>query len=207
VRIVSETKRPRRVRDRPQGTRPHPWEGAASPPTALYMGRAIASTVEAELKEAANVGVEAMGLLLGDQFEDAAGKVYSLAAAAVTAPQQATGTHVRWAPDAMADLAGELDAANFDFVIVGFYHSHLRAACVPSTIDLDNQRRYFASPHQVSWILDPLGEVAAAYRLEGGRPVRRPVELLAGGAKDLEAYLIPKRAPVPAAKRSSYTPR
>jgi proteasome lid subunit RPN8/RPN11 len=195
MRIVSEEKRPVQAMPRPSPARVHPWETDLQAKTGLYIDPAAAASVERQLSSAAKAGVESMGLLLGDRFEDGEGALYSVAAAAVTAPVQASSTHVRWAQKAMDDLAGALEAPDFESVIVGMYHSHLGGDCLPSQIDVDNQRKYFASPHQVSWILNPSGKRSAAFALVADQPTRRRVAVLAGGPRALDDYLRPKAAP------------
>ncbi len=207
MRIVSEEKRPVQTKARPSPARVHPWETDLQAPTGLYVEPAAAAAVEDQLSRAARSGLESMGLLIGDRFADLKGDLYSIAAAAVTAPVQATSTHVRWAQKAMDDLAGFLEAPDFESVIVGMYHSHLGGDCQPSQVDVENQRKYFASPHQVSWILNPNHRQSAAFALVGEKPSRRRVAVLAGGPRALDGYLTPKTAPGIPPKRGLYTPR
>lgn len=125
------------------------------------------------MSQASKGGLESMGLLLGDRFIEPGGLAFSVALVRATAPLKATRSHVRFDADRFEALAQELDRGAPRLLIVGWYHSHLGQGCTLSVTDLGTQRRYFAAPHQVSWVLDPVRREAEAFGLEAGAAVLR----------------------------------
>ncbi len=117
-------------------------------------------------------GHEVLGLMAGDRFRTPGGAVMAVATAAVTSPLRANSAHVRFEATKFEELARSLDGLQFDFVIVGWYHSHLDHGCFLSPTDLSTQRRYFSAPHQFGWVLDPVRRESAAFRLVDGQSTR-----------------------------------
>lgn len=173
----------------------------------MFAEKAVAREVEAHLKGAAGRGREAMGLLLGDRFGDGREGVFSVALSSVTAPLEATSSHVRFDAARFEALAAALERQPYDFVIVGWYHSHLDLGCFMSSTDLETQRRYFAAPHQVSWVLDPVREESEGFRIERGAALPAMVRQFDARAPGAIDYRLPKAPPSQSRKRGAYTPR
>ena len=172
MRIVSETRRPLLERAPPPSARLHPWSRGQGEVPGVFVEARAAREVEAQVKEGQSKGHEVLGLLAGDRFRTPGGAVIAVATAAVTSPLSATSAHVRFEPTKFDELARSLDGLDFDFVIVGWYHSHLDHGCFLSPTDMSTQRRYFAAPHQFGWVLDPLRREAAAFRVVGSQSAR-----------------------------------
>lgn len=68
----------------------------------------------------------------------------------------ATATSVRFREDAFEDMFDELDELGYDYVLVGWYHSHPGYGSFMSRVDLDTQTRMFNRPFHVSLVADPV---------------------------------------------------
>jgi len=197
VRIVSEERRKAQVRPRPRNGDPHAWSRPGDRESALYLASDVAKAVGEESARGARAGKEALGLLLGDWFADREGVPFSVAGALVTAPLEATRTHVRFDAAKFTQLAREMERVAFEHIIVGWFHTHLGLGCGLSPTDMATQRRYFAAAHQVTWVVDPELESSEAYVLRAGAPAPRGVFVLRADAARLGEYLRPRGAKLP----------
>lgn len=178
-KIVSETRRPVEER-KPPGTRirPHRWLSEESlvafhsiqesgKPFGLY----LSSHAEAKIREHAVTEavsrLEVMGFMLGEvRFWQ--GSSFSIASDVVTTQLKSTASKVRFDPEAFPRLFVGLDGSGFDYVIVGWYHSHPGHTCFLSRTDLDTQRRMFNQPYHSALVIDPVNEDVKAFRLVPG---------------------------------------
>lgn len=192
VRIVSETRREVEVRARPLNGAEHPWSVERAAIEGLYLSADAAEAADAEAKRGARAGREALGLLVGDRFTDPAGTPFAVAGALVTAPVEASRTHVRFSAAKFTQLAREMERLPFEHVIVGWFHTHLGIGCGLSPTDIATQRRYFAAPHQVTWVLDPPAKASQGYVLARGAPAPVGVFVLRATASRLPEYLRPR---------------
>jgi proteasome lid subunit RPN8/RPN11 len=189
VRIVEETKRAPRRALRPINGTLHPWSDGEGRPIGLYVAADAAKAVERMVAAGAKADVESMGLLLGDAFVDEHDLPFAVAGALVTAPLQATRTHVRFNPNRFIELAREMESVAFEHLIVGWVHTHLGAGVRLSPVDHATQRRYFGAPHQVTWVLDPVDRRSGATRLQGDTKVEVDVFILRASASGLPDFL------------------
>jgi proteasome lid subunit RPN8/RPN11 len=178
-RIVSETKRPIEERKPPDSrVRPHSWLSEESlesfkssqrsgKPFGLYLSsHAEAKIREHAVKEAPN-RLEVLGFMLGE-VKSWQGLSYSVALDVVTTQLKSTVSKVRFDPEAFPKLFVGLDGSGFDYVIVGWYHSHPGHTCFLSRTDLDTQRRMFSQPYHSALVIDPVNEDIRAFRLIPG---------------------------------------
>ena len=60
-----------------------------------------------------------------------------------------------------------LDAVGFDYVVVGWYHSHPGHSCFMSRTDLSTQRAMFSKPYHCALVIDPINREAEAFKVRG----------------------------------------
>jgi proteasome lid subunit RPN8/RPN11 len=179
-RIVSETKREIEERKPPgsRAVRPHEWLSAesaslykervrSSSPFTMYLSTLAESKIRKHAIEEAPRGLEVMGFLLGD-VQSWRGVVYSAVRDAVTTELRSTPAKVRFNPEAFPDLFIQLDDSGFDYILVGWYHSHPGHTCFMSLTDIATQRSMFNQPYHSALVVDPLNHDIKAFRLAGG---------------------------------------
>lgn len=134
--------------------------------------------------------LEVMGFLLGDVMRwreiD-----YSVVREVVTTRLKSSPSKVRFDPDAFPKLFREMDAAGFDYVIVGWYHSHPGHTCFMSRTDLRTQRTIFNQRYHIALVVDPLNQEIKTYRLAEDSYEEVPFALFEG-----EFPVPPKTQPV-----------
>ncbi|HLF16684.1 MAG TPA: hypothetical protein VI796_04550 [Candidatus Thermoplasmatota archaeon] len=175
MRVHAGEQRPRRRRAPPAATA-HAWQKAAAGPAAFFIDMELAKRLERQAVEAAGEGSETMALLRGDVFASpSGGPTYAAAFESASAPLRASATHVQFDREQMDELAKALDDAAFDYLTVGWFHTHLGIGARPSATDESTQARFFSLEHQVALIFDPVRKEAAAFRLVGGALAATPV--------------------------------
>lgn len=165
-------------RSPPADGAPHDWlpqESMGMYEMTLKGGRGfevyVSSLAERKIREqavkAAPDSLEVMGLLLGEVYEWN-GRTYAVIKDACTTDLQNTPSKVRFNPDALPGLFRELDDAGFDYVVVGWYHSHPGHTCFLSRTDLDTQRTLFDQPFHCALVIDPVNRELKVFKLSGG---------------------------------------
>jgi proteasome lid subunit RPN8/RPN11 len=156
----------------------HPWSIEPCRPkrgetSSLY----LSSTAEDALRKHAlahrDERLEVMGLLLGE-VRSHAGARYAVARSCATSELASTEVGVRFSRGGLDGLAASLAKVDFDYVVVGWYHSHPGFGCFLSATDLDTQRGMFSGDAHVALVVDPVKEEAGAFKLAKGgyEPVR-----------------------------------
>ncbi len=186
-----------RVQARPQNCEGHPWAIDSRQRSDLFLASDLAETVAAAAGQSARAGRESLGLLLGEAFRDGEGAPFAVAGALVTSSLDATRTHVRFTAARFAELARAIERVPFEHVIVGWFHTHLGIGCALSPTDVATQRRYFATEHQVTWVVDPETRQSQGYVLRRRTSTPVGVALLRAPASQLGDYLSPRRAGLP----------
>lgn len=192
-RIVSETKRPVEERKPPGNrVRPHSWLSEESleafrsaqssgEPFGLY----LSSTAEVKIREhalrEAPKRLEVLGFMLGE-VKSWQGSLYSVARDVVTTQLKSTASKVRFDPEALPRLFVGLDCSGFDYILVGWYHSHPGHTCFLSRTDLDTQRRMFSQPYHSALVIDPVNEEIRAFRLVSGGYEEMPFAIFTSSA-------------------------
>jgi proteasome lid subunit RPN8/RPN11 len=152
--------------------------GRASPPVpTLYIIERTARAIDAHVRERASAGEEALGLLVGDWAQDPEGAPFSVAMDAPTGPLEGSPVSARFTPEGLAEVARSLAGIRYDYVVVGWYHSHPGLGVFMSDLDLRTQRAGFPHAHQVALVVDPGPGVAAAFANGPGGPgtARAPI--------------------------------
>ena len=192
MRVHPGKERPRRQRPPPAAVL-HPWQKGAGGSPPFFIDAELCSRLEHQAVKAAHEGSETMALLLGDVFSPpSGGSPYALAFDSVSAPLRASATHVQFDRAQMDELAKALDAAPFDYLTVGWFHTHLGIGARPSATDESTQARFFSLEHQVALILDPVRKDAAAFRLARGTLEGASIALFDARKDDGQAWRIPK---------------
>lgn len=167
IRIVRETRRKRLVAQSPEG-RAHPWMGqkGSKRPRAYISSRAMKALM-AHCEEQAKVGLEALGFLSGSVFSWK-GRTYTVVRDALTAPLEATAVHVRFDRTGFVGLFKQLDRLDYEYIIVGWYHSHPGYGCFMSGTDQQTQMAGFSERFHVALVVDPVKKQMMAFRMARG---------------------------------------
>jgi proteasome lid subunit RPN8/RPN11 len=178
VNIVSETKRePATVRP-PVNAKPHLWlplektmemRMAEDKALAAYINKHAEAKIRNHALSARNSKTEVMGLLLGE-VRRWHGADYVVVRDVITSDLDATAVSVKFDSSGLEKLFEKLDGAGFDYVIVGWYHSHPGYGCFMSDTDEKTHTGAFVSPHQVAVVIDPVNFTVACFRMKAGKP-------------------------------------
>ena len=178
-KILKETRRQIEEKAPPAWTSlsPHDWLSDEScedydivfdsgEPFAVYMCETAEKKVREHAEKEAPRRLEVLGFLLGE-VASWKGKVYSVIRDVVTTELKSSSSKVRFDPEAFPKLFHELDDSGFDYILVGWYHSHPGHTCFLSKTDLDTQRTMFNEPYHSAFVIDPVNCDAKMFRLSG----------------------------------------
>src|SRR4030042_2478020 len=178
-KIVRETRRGIPEMDPPGGRRlkPHPWFSTgekdlfdirvrSAVPFDVYMSSAAERKIRDHAERHATGGLEGLGFLLGEVCSWK-GRTYTVVRDAVTKELRSSPSNVRFAPEAYPKLLHQLDDSGFDYIIVGWYHSHPGHTCFMSRTDVETQRASFREPYHGAFVIDPLNRAGKTSRLAG----------------------------------------
>lgn len=161
--IVAERKRRTRELPPPGDLSLHDW---AKPYTSIecYISRRALNKIMDHCADYAQHHLEAMGFLVGDlcRWKN---RDYIVVKDVVTSELDTTAVSVKFRRDAFERLFQELDSITYDYILVGWYHSHPGHSCFLSSTDISTQRRMFNKPFHTAVVVDPLSHELKAYRL------------------------------------------
>ena len=100
---------------------------------------------------------EVMGLMAGQVYRDAEG-IYAVVNKAVTSGLLSDEVSVRFDHSDLVTLFDALDRLDFDYVIVGWYHSHLGIGCFMSETDVSTHTSAFGNETGFAVVIDPIKE-------------------------------------------------
>lgn len=179
-KIVGETKRPLEEKEPPpsSGLELHPWHsdesrvlhqqlvrtGAAFD---VYLSKVGEEKIRSHAIMEAPRRLEVMGFLLGEACTWK-GKAYSVVRDAVTTELRSSSSKVRFDPKAFPKLFHGLDVSGFDYILIGWYHSHPGHTCFLSGTDMETQRSMFNQPYHVALVIDPINKDVKTFRLRDG---------------------------------------
>ena len=193
-RVVGETRRPVARAGRPVPGGELPWRqpiaGVARGPVptfTMYIMERTARAIDAHVRSRAEAGEEALGLLVGDWAEDPMGLPFCVAMDAPTGPLEGSAVSARLTPEGLAEVARTLAGIRYDYVVVGWYHSHPGMGVFMSATDVRTQRAGFPHPHQAALVVDPVSGEADAFGNGPGGPGTARVELVAARSWDRPA--------------------
>ncbi|MCL2786557.1 MAG: hypothetical protein FWD81_05005 [Methanomassiliicoccaceae archaeon] len=111
---------------------------------------------------------EVMGLLAGNMYADGDGP-YAVVSKVVTSGLLSDDVSVRFDPSEMETLFDALDDLDFDYVIVGWYHSHLGIGCFMSETDVATHASAFGSAGY-AMVIDPMKDEIRMFKGSGDGP-------------------------------------
>jgi len=123
----------------------------------LFITEEAISDMLDHAEEGASQNSEVMGLLAGQIYRDAEG-MYAVVNKAVTSGLLSDDVSVRFDHSDMITLFDALDRLDFDYVIVGWYHSHLGIGCFMSETDISTHSSAFGSEMGFALVIDPIKE-------------------------------------------------
>ncbi len=106
---------------------------------------------------------EVMGLMIGQTFHYK-NEVFSIVKNVVTSELDATEVNVKF--DSFEKLFDQLDGLDYEYQIIGWYHSHPSYTSFMSPTDADTQRRMFKHPYQYAIVIDPIKNDMNAFTLD-----------------------------------------
>ena len=178
-RIVRETRRriPEVEPPKCRKLRPHQWFSPAekdqfavraesAAPFDVYVSVNAEKKVREHAERNAGGRLEVLGFLLGEVFRWK-GSLYTTVIDAATTELRSSPSNVRFAPEAYPKLFHQLDDSGFDYIIVGWYHSHPGHTCFMSRTDVETQRASFREPYHVALVIDPVNREIRTFRLAG----------------------------------------
>jgi proteasome lid subunit RPN8/RPN11 len=120
---------------------------------------------------------EVMGLLLGDVFQWK-NRVYTVAEDTVAADaEDSTATSVRFGSAGLDEVARSLDEVDYEYLIVGWYHSHPGFTTFLSEKDLETQKKNFNKPFHATIVIDPVNRQFRSYKVIEDRYVEKRFSL------------------------------
>jgi 26S proteasome regulatory subunit N11 len=134
----------------------------------LYVSKVAVEKMVNHANRYGRIRTEAMGFMLGDVCEHERHR-YVIVRDIVTGALLSSADRVRFNKDSYSELFSELDSSGFDYVIVGWYHSHPGYGCFMSQIDLNTQMASFCENYHSAIVIDPLLKEIQAFRLKGKR--------------------------------------
>jgi proteasome lid subunit RPN8/RPN11 len=139
----------------------------------LYISKIAEERIRNHAVSRSEDRLEVMGLLLGSVYEDN-GSTYAIVRDVATTDLDASSVSVRFERDGFEKLFESLDGACFNYILVGWYHSHPGHHCFLSATDIDTQMRMFNQPFHSAIVIDPINVEIAAFHVENGKSVERP---------------------------------
>ena len=118
-------------------------------------------------------GLEAMGYLIGE-LRKHEGKVFSIVHDVITSDLESTPVSVRFRSDAFKKIFDQLDGLEYDYIIVGWYHSHPGFSSFMSVVDVDTQRRMFNKIFHAALVVDPVNLELKSFRIQDDDCVEIP---------------------------------
>ena len=120
---------------------------------------------------------EVMGLILGDVFQWK-NRIYTVAEDTVAADaEDSTATSVRFGSTGLDEVARALDEVDYEYLIVGWYHSHPGFTTFLSEKDLETQKKNFNKPFHATIVIDPVNRQFRSYKVIEDRYVEKRFSL------------------------------
>jgi len=165
-RIVAERKRRAREMKPPQDFIIHEW-GKPYAGIDVYISQVAFDKMMKQCASYAKRHLEALGYLVGDYCRWK-NKEYTIVEDAVTSDLETTSVSVHF--QAFEKAFDQLDKIDFDYVIVGWYHSHPGHGCFMSQTDISTQKRMFNKSFHTAIVVDPINKEFKVYKMNGPVP-------------------------------------
>ena len=128
----------------------------------VFISDSVISDMLDHAERGASGNAEVMGLLAGSVLRDDDG-MYATVTKAVTSGLLSDEVSVRFDHDDMVTLFDELDRLDFEYVIVGWYHSHLGIGCFMSDTDVRTHSSAFGDTG-FAVVIDPIKEELKVFK-------------------------------------------
>jgi proteasome lid subunit RPN8/RPN11 len=139
----------------------------------MYLSKLAEEKIRNHATSAASDRLEVMGLLLGNVFA-CDGRQFALVRDVATTDLDSSSVRVRFSRDGMEKLFASLEDAGFNYLLVGWYHSHPGHRCFMSPTDVETQKGLFNRPFHSAIVIDPINKEIDSFYLEGGKVRSRP---------------------------------
>ena len=178
----SERQLPEKAPPGPERIGPHKWLSDASlgkyresEPEGfdLYLSKLAEEKIRNHALSRLEPRIEIMGLLLGTVYRHNEHD-HVLVRDVVTTDLDASLVSVRFDRQGFEKLFESLDDSGFDYVIVGWYHSHPGHGCFLSQTDVDTQVSMFNRPFHSALVIDPVNKEIETFKVDRGRSLHRP---------------------------------
>jgi len=131
----------------------------------LYISKKAEEKVRNHAMKFMDPSLEVMGFLLGDVYSFA-GIKYTMVKDTATGGLDTSKIHVKFGRKGFSKLFESLDDVDFDYMIVGWYHSHPGHTCFMSETDIATQKSMFREHYHSAIVIDPINMEIDAYGLE-----------------------------------------
>ncbi|MGQ9582313.1 MAG: Mov34/MPN/PAD-1 family protein [Thermoplasmatota archaeon] len=162
-KIVAERKRRAREMKPPHDIIIHEW-GKPYAGIEVYISQRAFDLMMKQCALFAKRHLEALGYLVGDYCRWK-NREYTIVEDAVTSDLETTSVSVHF--QAFEKAFDKLDRIDFDYVIVGWYHSHPGHGCFMSQTDISTQKRMFNKPFHIAAVIDPINKEFKVYKMSG----------------------------------------
>ena len=123
--------------------------------------------------------IEVMGLIIGDIFQWR-NRVYTIAEDTVAAEiEDSTATSVKFGIQGLQEVATALNNMEYEYMLVGWYHSHPGFTCFLSEKDLETQKRTFNKPYHATIVIDPISRQFRSYKVIEDEYIEKRYQLFA----------------------------
>jgi proteasome lid subunit RPN8/RPN11 len=139
----------------------------------LYLNDFVFKKMYMHCSEMALKNLEAMGFLIGE-LRRWSGKGFSIVHDVVTSDLDSTNVSVRFHRDSFEKLFNQLDQIAYDYVIIGWYHSHLGYESFMSSVDIQTQKKYFNKPFHAAIVIDPINLEIKSFRYKHEQCIEIP---------------------------------
>jgi 26S proteasome regulatory subunit N11 len=162
-------------------TRPHKWLSVASMERyresepegfELYLSKLAEEKIRNHALSRLSPRTEVMGLMLGTLYQHQQ-REYVLVRDVVTTDLDASAVSVKFDRQGLEKLFDSLDDSGFDYLIVGWYHSHPGHGCFLSQTDIDTQVSMFNRPFHSALVIDPVNMEIENFKVVKGRSLHR----------------------------------
>ncbi|MCL1983852.1 MAG: hypothetical protein FWG58_00450 [Methanomassiliicoccaceae archaeon] len=129
----------------------------------IFFSESAVCDIIAHADKGASENAEVMGLLAGRVHRDEKG-TYAVVERTVTSGLLSDAVSVRFDHSDMGTLFDALDDLDFEYVIVGWYHSHLGIGCFMSDTDAATHGSAFSDDTGFALVIDPIREELKVFK-------------------------------------------
>jgi len=149
----------------------------------FYMEEKALDEILHHCSKMASDGLEAMGFLVGELYQWKE-SYFSVVFDVVTSTLESTPFSVRFQRDAFEDLFDKLDEIDYDYILLGWYHSHVGYSSFMSDVDIETQSKMFTQPFHTALVIDPVNLEMKAFRVVNAKCMEIPYAIFSKNGKD-----------------------